>query len=224
MDKLKDLISKLLKDGNTWAQVQEAIADYLEEEKTGISTKNSDLSAENKRLKKQLKDGISPEVNDLSEKLEQANGHIETLNGKLKDAAKKADKFEKMALTEVEAHNSTLIDNTLTSELVKAKVAPQFLDAAKALLRGNAAVKVDSDGKRNVLVGDKGLAAHVSEWSQSDAGKAFVAAPLNNGGGGTGGKDNGGGGKPNITRTQFDGMADAARSAHFAAGGTVSDA
>lgn len=222
--KIKDRIIKLLKDVASWSEVEEAINEHVSEEKSGVDGKNTELLAENKRLKKQVKDGNSTEANELQTQLDSANAQIEGLNTKLKDVTKKADKFEKQASTEFEAHNSTLIDNSLTTELVKAKVAPQFLDAAKALLRSSAAVKVDSEGKRNVLVGDKGLAAHVSEWSQSDAGKAFVAAPNNNGGGSLGGKDNGGGGKPNITRTQFDGMNEAQRASHFSNGGTISDA
>lgn len=221
---IKDRITKLLKDVASWGEVEEAINEYVSSEKDGLTTKNTELVAEVRGLKRKLKDGASDETNELRTKLEQAEAANETLQVKFKDLSKKADKAEKLAQTETEAHNGTLIDNGLTNELVKLKIAPQFLEAAKALHRGSAAVKVDSDGKRSVLVGDKALAAHLSEWSQSDAGKAFVAAPNNNGGNANGGNNNSSGGKPNITRAQFDGMDGASRSAHFKAGGTIQDA
>lgn len=56
------------------------------------------------------------------------------------------------------------------------------MDAAKAMLRGQAAIK---DGA--AVIGDKPLADHVTEWAGTDQGKHFITAPANSGGGGQGG-------------------------------------
>lgn len=222
--KLKDLITKLLKDAASWPEIETAINEHVEEEKGDIVTKNDDLVKDIRRLKKQIKDGNSEDANALQEKLDQALSQSEQLQTKLKEANKKAEKAEGIARTETEAHHTTLIDSALTNELVKAKVAPQFLDAAKALHRSGATVKVDSDGKRSVLIGDKALAAHVSEWSLSDGGKPFVAAALNNGGNAPGGGNNLPNGAKSVTRAAFEGMDMLARAAHIKGNGVVTDA
>ena len=62
------------------------------------------------------------------------------------------------------------------------------MEAAKALLRGNASLK-DDKGELKAYIADKPISEFVSEWAQKD-GKAFIAAPQGQGGGASGGGGN----------------------------------
>jgi hypothetical protein len=110
----------------------------------------------------------------------------------------------------------------LTSALVEAKVAPQFMPAVKAMLSGKATIKTEGDA-RSVVVGDKSLGDFVKEWSQGDEGKHYIAAGNNGGGGAGGGGQGQTGNKPTMTRAAYDAADAGTRAAHFAAGGTLSD-
>ena len=81
--------------------------------------------------------------------------------------------------------NKYLIDAGLSDNLAKAGVKAEFLEAAKALLRGNASLK-DDKGELKAYIADKPISEFVSEWAQKD-GKAFIAAPQGQGGGASGG-------------------------------------
>jgi hypothetical protein len=118
---------------------------------------------------------------------------VETLTGKL-TTAEKSGKTEieklKLALTEKDgALQSYLIEGGLSDALAKAGVKPEFMDAAKALLKSQAAIKAE-DGKYQALIGDKPLAEAVKGWA-TEGGKHFIAATQNSGGGATGGGQNG---------------------------------
>ena len=90
-----------------------------------------------------------------------------------------------------------LVDNGLRAALAEAGVTNAVqAKAAAALIREQAKIEVKIDGAdRKAVVGDKDLAAHVKEWSQSDEGKHFVSAPANTGGGAAGSAGAGAGAK-----------------------------
>ena len=75
-----------------------------------------------------------------------------------------------------------MVENGLTEALLAANVAPQFVEAAKAMLGKGVTVATDGD-TRKAVVGDKSLGDYVKEWAASDSGKHFVSAPANGGGG-----------------------------------------
>ncbi|HEX4918054.1 MAG TPA: hypothetical protein VFV43_09180 [Limnobacter sp.] len=129
----------------------------------------------------------------------------EQLKSDLEETKSALSKAEKTYKAEIEkltknlgekdgALQKYLIDGGLTDALAKAGVAPQFMDAAKALLRQQAAIKADDSGLQAVL-GDKPMMDAIKEWAASDTGKHFVAAPRNSGGGAAG-SQNGGTQKP----------------------------
>ena len=76
---------------------------------------------------------------------------------------------------------SVLIDGGLSDNLAKIGVKPEFLEATRALLRGQVSI-VDN----KAIAGDKPLNDFMTEWA-GDAGKAFISAPQNSGSGGQGG-------------------------------------
>jgi hypothetical protein len=109
----------------------------------------------------------------------------------------KFDSVTKLSKTEMEkltnalkekdgALQQHLIDGGLSDALAKAKVKPELMDAAKALLRGQAAIKAEG-GAYQALMGDKPLHDAVTEWASGEQGKHFVLADANSGGGATGG-------------------------------------
>ncbi|WP_442577854.1 hypothetical protein ACSBOB_20115 [Mesorhizobium sp. ASY16-5R] len=181
------------------AAIQEA-ADKLAQEKIaaetgGLKTKNTELMDEVKGLKKKF-EGIDPdEVKRLKE---------EDRNKKDKDAdpvelrkriegefTPKLTAAEKRA-EEAEAKlNGTIVDNQLTSALVEAGVAKEFLRAVKADLSSTRKVEVKDDG---VIVDGKPVADFVKGWAAAD-GKAFISAGSHSGGGAGGGGGGGAGSK-----------------------------
>lgn len=111
-----------------------------------------------------------------------------------------------------------LIDSQLYDGLAKSGVKPEFMDAAKALLRNGATIKADN-GEYSALIGDKPIHEAIGAWASSDQGKHFISAPVNSGGGGQGG--GGSSGSKQLTRAQFDAMAPGQKMEFAKAGGVV---
>lgn len=170
-------------------EVQEAIEAAVAKATDALSAKNRELLGELKTAKAKAKGEIDPsehaalqqQVEDLTEKLGKAE---KTAKGELERLTK--------ALSEKDSALTThLIDAGLTDSLAKAGVAAPYLDAVKAMLKGQTKL-VAENGQYKALLGDKPLVDAVTEWSKSDQGKHFVAAPANSGGGAMG---SGGGGQ-----------------------------
>ncbi|MGO4326742.1 hypothetical protein AB4Z48_18100 [Cupriavidus sp. 2TAF22] len=168
------------KDPEVIALIEEVTAAATE----ALSAKNRELLGEVKTLKVKAKGAeidpaehaaLQQQIEDLTAKLDKA----------VKDGAKTVEKLTQDLATKDGALSQHLIDGGLTDALAKSGVAPQFMDAAKALLKGAATIK---DGA--AVIGDKALGDHVKEWAASDQGKHFVAAPANGGGGAPGGNGN----------------------------------
>ena len=142
-----------------------------------------DNVAEIERLEREL-DETKHELSEAQSNLRTTNRDLQKITGERDSAVKERD-------SEREFSRNELIENNLTAALVEHKVAPHFMDAARALLKGKAAVEVDSDGNRSVKADGKDVKEFVKEWAASDAGKHYIIAPGNAGGGSTGA--NGGG-------------------------------
>lgn len=156
-----------------------------EEATEALSAKNKELLAELRQAKAKAKGSdVDPEEHArLQTQVEELTSKLDKVT---KDSTRQIEKLTKDLTDKDGALTQHLIDGGLSSALAKAGVAPHFMDAAKAMLRGQAAIK---DGA--AVIGDKPLADHVTEWAGTDQGKHFVTAPANSGGGGQGG--NGGG-------------------------------
>lgn len=206
-------------------EVQEAIKSAVkaavESETSGLIAKRDELLAEVKKLKKGQE--IKPEQYEALE------AELEATRDKLTEASKIAkttqtefEKVKKMFEAENSFTSRLLVDNGLQAELLKVGVTnPAHLKAVKSMLSGQVQVRVEGD-ERKAVIGDKTLSDYVSEWSKSDEGKHFVAAPSNSGGGSTGG-GNAGGSAKTMPRAQFDKISSAEKAGFLKDGGKLID-
>jgi hypothetical protein len=183
----------------------------LEEATDALSAKNRELLNEVKTLKVKARGAdIDP--------AEHANlqRQVDELTAKLGDAEKTGKReIEKLTKTLAEkdgALSQHLIDAGLTDALAKAGVGPHYLNAVKAMFKGQAVLKAEG-AEYKALIGDKPLPEAITAWAGTDEGKHFIAAPANNGGGAPGGT-----GKPIApsTKGKIDGTPEE-RAAYFAA-------
>jgi outer membrane murein-binding lipoprotein Lpp len=202
------------------AAIKEAVAAAVSEATEGLVTKNRELLAELKESKKGRQ--VDPAaVEKLESQIETLQNDLAIAQKTAKTATTDADKARKALESESGFTTRLLVDNGLTEQLVKAGVKPSFLPAVKALLAGQVQIKAEGD-TRKAMVGDKDLAAHIAEWSQSDQGKEFVVAP-NNAGGGAAGGSGGARGASSINRAAFAALNPAAQMAHVKSGGAIVD-
>lgn len=135
-----------------------ALAKAIEAETQGLKAKRDELLDANRKLRNDLADRQS-EMSKTSARLTQAETAVQKL----------------------------VVDNGLTEALTRAKVAPEFLEAARALIKAREEIAIgDNDGKPVALVGEQALSAFVEDWARSDQGRPFIA-PAGNSGGGAGG-------------------------------------
>ncbi|MBD9476493.1 hypothetical protein IB268_26520 [Achromobacter sp. ACM01] len=166
-------------------EVKALLEEVAAEATEALSAKNKELLAELRAAKAKAKGSdVDPEEHArLQTQVEELTGKLDKVT---KDSVRQIEKLTKDLTDKDGTLTQHLIDGGLSTALAKAGVAPHFMDAAKAMLRGQASIK---DGA--AVIGDKPLADHVTEWAGTDQGKHFVTAPANSGGGGQGG--NGGG-------------------------------
>ena len=109
-------------------------------------------------------------------------------NRKLKDeiSARQEDSVKTTArLSRADATiRKLLVDNGLTEALGKAKVAPEFIEAARALIKTREEVSIgEQEGKAVAMIGEATLEAFVTRWAESDEGRPFLSPLANSGGG-----------------------------------------
>lgn len=201
-------------------EVQEAIKKAAEEATSGLISKRDELLAEVKKLRKNQE--IKPE------QLEELENQVETYKAKWTEAdkqakaiAQEADKVKKLYEAESGYTNNLLVENGLNEALVKEGIAKQFLPAVKSMLKGQVQVKIEGN-ERKAVIGEKALSEYVSEWSKSEEGKHFIAAPANSGGGSNGG-GNAGGNVKTMPRSQFDGISSAEKASFLKDGGKLTE-
>lgn len=181
------------------AAIEEAAGKLAQEkvdaETKGLKTKQTELMDELKGLKKKF-DGIDPdEVKRLKEeernKADKDSDPVklrERIEGeftpKLTAAEKRAEEAEAKL-------NSNTIDSQLTTALVEAGVAKEFLRAVKADLGSSRKVEVTDGG---VIIDGKPVGDFVKAWATTD-GKPFISAGDHSGGGSKGGGGGGAGSK-----------------------------
>jgi hypothetical protein len=167
-------------------EIQAVIDDAV----AGLKAKNTELIGEVKKLRKGQE--IDPEdFNRLKEDNDALADKLADTQKAVKAAQAEAEKLKKAYADESGFTQKLLVDNGLTDALVKNGIAPQFLGAVKAMFAGQTQVVIDGDS-RAARIGDKAIAEFVSEWSKSEEGKHFVAAPANSGGGSNGGRGHAG--------------------------------
>jgi len=174
-----------LNDPEVKKAIKEATDAAVAEQTAGLVAKNQELLG---KLKKATKDAqIDPaEHQAVTEELEETRTKLTEAQKLVKTATTEAEKAKKALEGENSFVSKLLIDNGLTEAILKAGVKPELTKAVKAMLAGQAQIKIDGEN-RTAVIGDKSLSDFVTEWSKSDEGKHFVAAPNNQGGGAHGG-------------------------------------
>lgn len=221
-------VKKLIEDGKL-DEANTLINEHVESEVSGLKTKNTELLGNLKKLKDENK-----AFNDRLEKLEEEKEAIESeKNSKSGDIKKITEDLEKKHRKELEKLtgqltekdnelsgtkkllNTHVVGEGLTAALVKAKVKPEFMAAAKAVIQAEIQAEVvDDNGKPVAKFGGKAVEEFVTGWAQTDAGKHFVAADSNSGGGsnGTNGSGKASTNVKTIKKSEFDALSYAEKS------------
>ena len=146
------------------------------------------VNAKNRELLTKLAKSKSPEV-DVEKHFQMVEEfeNLKVEHAKLVKTYKmESEKFNATLSAKDATLQKHLIEDNLTNSLAKSGVKPEYLEAAKALLRQNAQLKDNMP-----FIGDKPLGDAVTEWIGNE-GKHFISAP-NTQGGGAGGSNSTGG-------------------------------
>jgi len=198
-------IKKLIEEGKT-TEVDAIIAEHVESEVAGLKTKNTELLGSLKK-QKEATEALNGRLEKLEEEkeaieAEKANksGDIEKITKKLeekytKEIGKLSEQIKEKDTelsTKSKLLNTHVIGEGLTAALVKAKVKPEFMAAAKAVIQAEQQGEVvDENGKPIAKFDGKAVDEFVTGWAQTDAGKHFVSADSNSGGGSHGANGSG---------------------------------
>lgn len=198
-------VKKLIEDGKI-DEANTLINDHVESEVKGLKEKNTELLGSLKK-QKTATDDLTTRLEKLEEEKERIEneavnktGDIEKITKKLeekytKELGKLADQMKEKD-TELSGTkkllNTHVVGEGLTAALVKAKVKPEFMAAAKAVIQSETQSEVvDENGKPIAKFNGKAVEEFVTGWAQTDAGKHFVAADANSGGGSNGANGSG---------------------------------
>ena len=171
----------------TLEELQQKVSD-LETEKNLVDSKNKELVVELRKVKSLNKEVDVEKHFKLVEDFENlASEHDKLLKTSKIDSEKMATSLK----AKDDALRNHLIEEGLTSNLAKAGVKTEFLEASKALLRQKALIK-EENGAYQALLGDKPLTDGIAEWVSGE-GKHFIQASGGSGGGASGGGSHSGG-------------------------------
>jgi hypothetical protein len=166
---------------------EERIAE-LEVELGALSAKNSELLREVKIARAKAK-GVEIDPNDFMALQAENEALKSQLDKVAKDNTKTIEQLQASLNEKDGALQSYLIDNGLNDAMLKAGIKPEFMAAAKAMLKSQTKLMAEN-GQYSALMGEKPLNEAIAEWAAGDEGKHFVSAPANSGGGATGGTGN----------------------------------
>lgn len=186
----------------------------LEQTVKGLKSKNEELLEKLKKEKDSKNsvesrlDALEQEKREAEEKIAEKSGDFNKLKEQLEQRhAKEIEKRDKVNKELSDKLNNHVLGNGLTEALVKAKVRPEMMSAAKALIKSTTQGEVgDNDGVPFAKFDGKAVDEFVTGWSQSDEGKHFISADQNSGGGSNGanGKGKAGTEQKSMTRGEFD--------------------
>ena len=166
VDKNKELLGKLKKKDEEFSDLKDRLDD-IEAEKKKAEEDAALKSGDIEKIKEQL------EAKHKSE-LEKKDAII-------------ASKDEELSSMKGQLHKH-MVDDGLTSALAQGGVAPQYMDAASALIKAQHSAEVGKDG---AMLEGKPLKDFVSTWLQGEHGEHFLTTPKNGGGGAKGPNDGG---------------------------------
>lgn len=199
---------------------KELLATFVEAEVKSLKEKNAEL-IENSKKQKEANKTLESRLEALEKAKEDAeadainkSGDIEKIKQQLIDKhtkeLAKANEEKSALANQLNVH---VVDGSLTQALIKAGVAPQFMEAATALIKtANKAEIATIDGKPIAKLGGFTAEEFVMNWAKSDTGKHFVSA-ANNSGGGSQGADGSGKAATGTTmkRTEFEALSPVAK-------------
>ena len=120
-----------------------AVEKAIDQATSGLKAKRDELLEANRRLK-----------SELAER-----------QGEAAKAAARANAAEATV-------QHLLVDAGLTEALTKARVAPEFLEAARALIKAKEEIGIgEAEGKPVAVIGEQSLSDFVAEWADSEAGR-----------------------------------------------------
>lgn len=194
-DKNEELLGKL-KDAKTGQDELSKRLDAIEEKKNAALAAKATKAGDWDTLKKQLEDSHAKVIESKDLEIKALTGDKEKLTGQL--------------------HNH-VVNTGLKDQLVKAKVRPELMEAATALITAKFKGEVgDNDGNPFAKFDGKAVDQFVTDWSQTDEGKNFVSADSNSGGGANGANGTGQGagntGKKTMSREEFSALSPADKS------------
>lgn len=134
------------------------------------------------------KAAIAASVGSATAGLKSKRDELLEANRKLKDELAARQEESVKILSKLNRASATvqqlLVDNGLSDALTTAKVAPEFVPAARALIKSREEIAIgDADGQPIAMIGEQSLTDYVAHWADSDEGRPFVAQPTNSGGG-----------------------------------------
>jgi hypothetical protein len=160
--KLKERLEKIPDDFDP--EEFQRIKDELE------ALKGDDDDEDDEEKKKKRKDEVQRVSDMLKQRIKNLEDkHRSELEAKDQIIAKRDRTIEKL-----------VVDDGLTKALVEAGVKPNFLKAAKAMLRDSVKVQVDGDAYSAIVdtdLGETELPKFITDWAASDEGKEFVEKP-----------------------------------------------
>ena len=166
----------------------EAELKELKESLVAVSGKKDELLDELKKERRKHQDSIDMEkYQDLEDKFSALESDYKKLQ---KESAVNVDKLQTQLNLKTDSLNNLLIDGGLTDSLLKAGVKAEFMDATKALLRGQAKL-VESESGIQAMMGDKSISEFIDGWAK-EQGKHFISANDNSGSGSGGNSGQGG--------------------------------
>lgn len=181
----------------------------------GLKAKVEELIGDNKKLKGELrksKDVDPAEVERLHSEVEELQGKLSAAEKAAKAAETERDKAVKALEGEKGFTNKLLVQDGIKSALLAAGVKDEdMIDVLSAKFAGSAAVESEGDA-RVAKIDGKPVSDFVKEWAATDAGKKFVAAPVNSGGGAPGG-DGKNTGTKTMTRSAYNALSQHEQSA-----------
>lgn len=209
-------IKKLLEEGKI-EEADKLFAEHMAAEVKGLKTKNEELLGDVKKRKEENAD-ITKRLEAIEEDKHKTELEAAGKKGDIDAIRKSLETEHAKAVEALITENSGLkgqlnkhvIGEGLTQALVKAKVQPALMDAAKALIQSNFKGEVgDNDGTPFAKFDGKTVEDFVTGWAGTESGKHFVSAENNSGGGSNGASGSGeasdGKGKT-MTRSNFDAM------------------
>lgn len=199
----------------------DAAIEKTAQEYKGLKEKNTELLGKLKEKQTYAEQMAEAKEKAELEALEKA-GNIDAVKKQIEEKFAKQLAEKDSAVNDYKAKLQKLvIEDGLTATLAKTGVAPQYMDAAKALLKNSAQFDIGDD--LTAKVGDAPLSDFVVKWATSDAGKHFLAAPLNAGSGAKGANGVGKATTKQIERSAFDAMRPKEKADFIKSGGVLTN-